>query len=158
MVLPVTKSPPMNLSTILLVQMRTSQTTGWTLPTPMTSIASQLSSRLDNIFNQSVLRIFPSDVESLKEGIIKTRNKTSPEHTVLLVGETGVGKSAVMEFIANVLIGKGIDHYDLDILDHLNEQGGSPNQSQTNSARFYKLTSQNGIVVCPSIFEHDERA
>ena len=56
-----------------------------------------------------------------------------------------------MELIANVLIGN-VDRYDFDILDHTNEQGGTNNQSQTNSARLYKITSNNGKLVSPSIF------
>ena len=96
-----------------------------------------------------------SDVESLKNGIINiSKNKTKAPYTLLLVGETGVGKSSVLELIANVLAGNDIDHYNPDILDHTNERGGSNNQSQTNSARFYEFTSKNGIVVSSSIFGH----
>jgi len=92
--------------------------------------------------------VFFSDVESLKEGIIKTsKNELNTPYTILLVGETGVGKSSVLELIANVVTGKSIDHCDFSILDHTNEQGGSDNQSQTKSARLYELTSKNGIVV-----------
>jgi len=106
-----------------------------------------------------ILIVFPSDVESLKQGIIKTsKNKTKVPYTIFLVGETGVGKSSVFELIANVLAGNDIGHYDLDILDRANEQGGSNNQSQTNSARFYTLTSKNGIVVSVYYCEHDEYA
>jgi len=93
-----------------------------------------------------------SDVESLKEGIIKTsKNKAKAPYTILLVGESGVGKSSVLELIANVLTGNDIGHYNFNILDHANEQGGSNNQSQTNSARLYELTSKNGIVVGASV-------
>jgi hypothetical protein len=56
-----------------------------------------------------------------------------------------------LEFIANVLIGNRIDHYDFDILDHSNEQGGSANQSQTNSARLYNFTSNNDVLVSASV-------
>ncbi len=93
-----------------------------------------------------------SDVESLKKGIIKTaKNDEGEPYTILLVGETGVGKSSVLELIANVLIGN-VGHYDFDILDRTNEQGCPSNQSQTNSARLYKITSSNGKMVGPSIF------
>ena len=96
---------------------------------------------------------FSSDVESLRKGIIKTsKNQANKSYTILLVGETGVGKSSVLEFIANVLIGKDIDHYNFDILDHTNEQSGSDNQSQTNSARIYELRSENGIAVSVNVF------
>ena len=75
-------------------------------------------------------------------------------YTILLIGETGVGKSSVLELIANVLAGNDIDHYSFNFLDHTNECGGSNNQSQTNSARLYEFTSKNGIVVSLSICEH----
>jgi len=61
-----------------------------------------------------------------------------------------------MEFIANVLIGKDTDHSDFSILDHTNEQGGSDNQSQTNSARLYEFTSSNGVVVSTGAFDRGE--
>ena len=76
----------------------------------------------------------------------------------MLVGEPGVGKSSVFELMANVLAGNDIDHYDLDILDRANEQGGSDNQSQTSSARFYNLTSKDGIVVRVCRYKYDEYA
>jgi len=75
-------------------------------------------------------------------------------YTILLVGETGVGKSSVLEFIANVLAGNDIDHYNFNILDHTNERGGSNNQSQTNSARLYEFTSMNGVVVSSAVYGH----
>ena len=97
-----------------------------------------------------ILTIFPSDVESLKNGFVKTsKNKANAPYTIFLVGETGVGKSSVLEFIANVLRGQNTDHYDFNILDH-NEQGGSDNQSQTKEARVYEFTSKNGVVVSDS--------
>jgi len=91
-------------------------------------------------------------VQSLKQGIIKTsKNPVQVPYNILLVGETGVGKSSILEFIANILIGRDIDHYDLEILDPTNEQGGSENQSQTKSARLYELRSNNGIIVSASV-------
>ena len=63
------------------------------------------------------------------------------------MGETGVGKSSVLELIANVLDGKGVDDYDFNILDHSNEAGGSASQSQTNDARLYEFESRNGMIV-----------
>jgi len=98
--------------------------------------------------------VFPSDIKSLKKGVIKTlKNKAKAPYNILLVGETGTGKSSLLEFIANVLIGKSVDCYDFKILDHTNEQGGSGGQSQTNSARVYELTSKNGILVSGGICE-----
>jgi len=98
--------------------------------------------------------VFSSDIKSLKKGVIKTsKNKANAPYNILLVGETGTGKSSLLEFIANVLIGKSVDCYDFKILDHTNEQGGSGGQSQTNSARVYELTSKNGILVSGCICE-----
>jgi putative ribosome biogenesis GTPase RsgA len=107
-------------------------------------------------FLVEVLTTFLSDVLSLKQGVIKTaRNQAKAPYTILLLGETGVGKSSALELIANVLTGNDIDHYDFNILDHSNERGGSNNQSQTNSARIYELTSSNGIMVSPGVCERD---
>ena len=92
--------------------------------------------------------ILASNIESIKRGIIKTsKNRAKAPYTILLIGETGVGKSSVLELIANVLAGNDIDHYNFDILDQTSEQGGTHNRSQTNSARFYEFTSKNGVVV-----------
>jgi predicted GTPase len=85
-------------------------------------------------------------------------NAANLPYTILLVGETGAGKSSLLELIANVLMGNDVDHYDSNILDRANEQGNSVNQSQTNSAWIYERTSKNGIVVSPGICEFDEHA
>jgi len=92
-------------------------------------------------FDALFLTLFPSNVESLKNGIIKrSTNKGKAPYTILLVGETGVGKSSVVELIANVLVAHGSDHYDFGILDHNNE-------SQINSVRLHEFKSKNGVVV-----------
>ena len=77
-------------------------------------------------------------------------------HTILLVGEPGVGKSSFLQLIANVLTGNDVDHYNFDILDDTNELGSPTNQSQTNSARLYEITSINGVVVSSGTSEHGE--
>ena len=101
-----------------------------------------------------MVTVFYSDVESLKKGIIRTsKNRANMPYTILLIGETGVGKSSVLEFIANVLMGNDIDHCHFDILDRTNEQGGSNNRGQTNAFRLYEFTSKNGIMVCACAFE-----
>ena len=98
-----------------------------------------------------VLKAFSSDVDSIKEGNIRTlKNEGQAPYNILLVGETGTGKSSLLEFIANVLIGKSFDGYDYKILDYDNEQGGSPSQSQTTLSRMYELRSKNGISVSVS--------
>jgi len=63
-----------------------------------------------------------------------------------------------LEFIANVLAGNDIDHYNFNVLDRSNEQGISNSQSQTNMARIYELTSSNGIIVSTGVFEREEYA
>ena len=107
------------------------------------------------MFLASVLTVSPSDVKSLKKGIIETsRNKAQATYTILLVGETGTGKSSLLEFIDNVLIYQPLDGYNFHILDQKNEQGDSSGQSQTNSARIYELTSKNGILVSTRICKY----
>ena len=90
-----------------------------------------------------------SDVEFLRKGIIKTsKDEANTLYTISLVGEIGVGTSSVLELIANVPASNDTGHDSLDILDD------PINQSQTNSARIYELTSKNGIVVSTNIREH----
>lgn len=67
--------------------------------------------------------------------------------------KTGVGKTLLLELIANVLRVDDVDHHDFATLDHNNEQGGSKNQSRIDSARVYELTSKNGIMVSVRLFE-----
>jgi len=46
-------------------------------------------------------------VESLKNGVIKiSKYNANAPYTIFLVGGIGVGKSSIMEFIANVLLRK----------------------------------------------------
>ena len=112
-----------------------------------------------HIFGVSALTIDSSDVESLRKGIINTlKNKAKTPYTILLVGETGTGKSTFIEFLDNVLAGKDIDHYEFKTLDYKNEQGGSGGQSQTNTARIYELSSVNGMLVSNEVREYYEYA
>jgi Holliday junction resolvasome RuvABC ATP-dependent DNA helicase subunit len=95
-----------------------------------------------------------SDVESLKDVVIETpKDMAKTYYNILLLGETGVGKSTFIELIASVLIGKRINLCDLDILDHTNDL---TNQSQTNSTHLYEITCENGIVVSTGIREHGQ--
>ena len=97
------------------------------------------------------LKTFFSDVDSLRNGIIRTsRNNAKAMYTIVLVGESGVGKTSVVEFIANVLAGNDLDHY---ILDHTNRKGDSANQSQTSEARLYELASKNDVVVSSGLLD-----
>jgi len=84
-------------------------------------------------------------------------SKNAP-YTILVLGETGVGKTLVLEFIANVLRGNDIDHYNFKTLGTTNEQGGASNQSQTNSAQLYEFKSRNDILVSASNFSSGELA
>ena len=96
--------------------------------------------------------MFSSNINSIKKGIVNvSKGNVKAPYTILLVGETGVGESSVLELIANVLAGNDTGRYNFDLLDHTNEQGGPTNQSQTNSARLYEFTSENGVVVSTSI-------
>ena len=98
--------------------------------------------------------MLPSDVESLKNGIIKTsKNEAKAPYNILLLGETGVGKSTFLELIEGVLAGKHLNSFNLDLLDRANDL---TNQTHTNSAHLYELSSKNGIVVSPGICEHDD--
>jgi energy-coupling factor transporter ATP-binding protein EcfA2 len=95
---------------------------------------------------------FPSNVESLRKGIINTsKNEENKLYTILLLGETGVGKSSLLELIANVLFGNDVDHYNFNVVDRSNEQDGPGHQSQTNSARLYEFTSTNGLMVSAGV-------
>ena len=103
-------------------------------------------------FGTPSLTRFPSDTRSLGKGTINTsKNKANAPYNILLVGETGVGKSSIVELIAKVLMGSDIENPDPNILDLANEQGGSHKQSQTNLARLYEFKSKNDMVVSTSI-------
>lgn len=64
-----------------------------------------------------------------------------------------MGKSSVVELISNVLRGNETDHYDLNVLDRTNEQGGPNSRSRTEEVRLYEITSKNGAVVSAGIRE-----
>ena len=106
-----------------------------------------------------MLTVDSSDVESLRQGIIeKSKHKAQLPYNILLVGETGTGKSSFLEFVDNVLTGKDVNRYEFKTLDRSNEAGGSGGQSQTNSARIYEITSRNGILVSNEVCECYEHA
>lgn len=145
--LPATRAPPLGPPTLLMTQAGISRQRVKRFPTSTMRPTSRLSSRSHNIF-AVVLTVFHSNVESLKKGVITiSKNKAKAPYTIVLIGETGVGKTSVLCLIANVLAGNDMDHYDFTILEHNDEQRGSNNQSQTISARLYEFTSKNGIMV-----------
>lgn len=122
-------------------------------PTTVTRIIPRLSSSSNDTFNAHILIVRSSDVESLKKGIIhSSKDEVQAQYTILLVGETGVGKSSFLDFITNVFTGNNIDCYDFTI----HEQNVFGNQSQTDMAYFYDITSNNGVVVSASVSECDE--
>src|SRR5882757_7662268 len=108
-------------------------------------MTTRLSSNFNTISNVSVLTIFHSYVELLKHGFIRTsKNKAKAAYNILLVGETGVGTTSLLKFIANVLLGNDVDYYNFAILDQGNEQGGS-------KGHLYELMSANCMVVSVGI-------
>jgi predicted GTPase len=107
--------------------------------TQMRRMISRLSSKFTTTPSVYSFNCVSSDVESLRKGIIKTSSKANAPYTILLVGETGVGKSSVLELFARVLAGKDIDHCDFDTLD------------STPSTRVYEFKSNNGIAVSASV-------
>ena len=127
MYFPAPKSSPTTLSSILFAQ-----------------AILLLLSNFSNIADVLALTLFFSLVKFLKHGVVKTaKNKANAPYTILLVGRVNAGKSSLMKFIANVLLGNDFDHYDLDIL-------GCPIKrvvDQTASSHLYEITSVNGILV-----------
>jgi ABC-type multidrug transport system ATPase subunit len=107
-------------------------------------------SNLSGIFDILVLTISLSGVNFIKRGVVKTaKNKANAPYTILLVGETGGGKTSFLRFIANVLHGNDFDHYDLDILRRLPNRQGAVGQSTTT---LYEITSVSGILVSSRVF------
>ncbi|KAK2467587.1 hypothetical protein APHAL10511_000442 [Amanita phalloides] len=92
--------------------------------------------------NQTVPRL--NTGEEIGKGNINTTHRR--EYTILLIGETGTGKTSLLSLIANVLEGRSPSEY---VVHHTeeNEAGGPQNQSQTKSAKLYELTSKNGIKI-----------
>lgn len=83
-------------------------------------------------------------VSSLKAGNVMT---TRGSFTVILVGETGTGKTSFLSLLVNVLAGKTPSSYNLEPYDVTNEYGGPQKHSQTKAAKVYKFTSLNGVDI-----------
>jgi GTP-binding protein EngB required for normal cell division len=66
--------------------------------------------------------------------------------TVILVGETGVGKTSFMSLLANVCVGRQIEEFRLEH-DTTNESNLSKSQSQTNSAMMYTFKRWDGCTL-----------
>ncbi|KIL58589.1 hypothetical protein M378DRAFT_15436 [Amanita muscaria Koide BX008] len=86
-------------------------------------------------------------VKELAQGIIKTRVNKFREYTILLVGETGTGKTTFLSLLANILSGRNAGEY-VFIHDEANEAGGGERHSQTMFAKQYLFESNNGVKVC----------
>lgn len=63
--------------------------------------------------------------------------------TILLIGETGTGKTAFMSLLANLFQGKSALELE-DKHDETGESGLNKSQSQTTSATFYTITTFDG--------------
>ncbi|CCM07038.1 uncharacterized protein FIBRA_09357 [Fibroporia radiculosa] len=84
-------------------------------------------------------------VDDLGKGIIHVSDSKT-EFTILVVGETGTGKTTVLSLIANILQGNTPKTYK-KYHEESNEAGGSAKHSQTNNAKLYQFVSKNGITV-----------
>jgi GTPase SAR1 family protein len=98
---------------------------------------------------------------TLKHGFLSMKKR---EMTILLVGETGVGKTALVNLLGNVLHGHSPQTY-RDMHDASKEANGADVGSKTPEALIYRFTSQDGIKIClidtPGLadsrgIEHDE--
>jgi len=121
----------------------------------LTRAALLVLSNFNSTLDVLVLTVLLSGANFLEHGIVRTaKNKANAPYTIVLVGETGVGKTSLLKFIANVLLGNDFDHYHLDILDRL------PNKrvlGQTGSSHLYEITSVNGILVGSRFFNARRR-
>lgn len=72
--------------------------------------------------------------------------KQRKEFTILLVGESGVGKTSFLTFVYNFVRGYRPDQY-VPYHEAANEAGGSQAQSQTQAARVYEFVSADGFKI-----------
>jgi len=104
-----------------------------------------------NIFDASVLTKF-SDLESRRDAIINmAKNKANAPHTILLVGGTGVGKSSLVELIADTLLDRNLNHWDLGSLDRANERGPFGSGTRTVSPHLYEIATELGVLVSANV-------
>ncbi|KAG8691306.1 hypothetical protein FRC11_005053 [Ceratobasidium sp. 423] len=81
---------------------------------------------------------------STKESVLRATAKK--EITILLIGETGAGKTAFMSLLVNLFMGNG--PYELEERNNPSmEAGGSKGGSQTNEATLYTVKANDGTVI-----------
>ena len=89
-----------------------------------------------------------SDIVSLRRRVVKLSNDMgNMPYTILLVGETGFGRSLLIKFISNALLGNYIDHYDLDIINE------GPPYVGMELPHLYEVTSNNGVLVSANVLK-----
>ncbi|KAM6499738.1 hypothetical protein JOM56_005246, partial [Amanita muscaria] len=69
------------------------------------------------------------------------------KHSLILIGETGTGKTTFLSLLVNILSGRNAGEY-VSIHDEANEAGGGERHSQTMFAKHYLFESNNGVKVC----------
>ncbi|KAJ8517636.1 hypothetical protein ONZ45_g5212 [Pleurotus djamor] len=69
-----------------------------------------------------------------------------PMMTIVVIGETGVGKTAFLNLLANTCAGRKPEQFTRVHITS-NEAGGSENSSQTNKPTLYQITCANGYRV-----------
>ncbi|KAF8333284.1 hypothetical protein F5887DRAFT_893774 [Amanita rubescens] len=89
---------------------------------------------------------FRTAAERLGRGIIKTDRNKSKQFTILLVGETGTGKTSLLSLLGNIVVGRKPEQF-VTFHDISIEAGGGEKQSQTNEAKVYKFRSRNGVRI-----------
>ena len=116
-------------------------------------LSPRLPGNPNNIFDASVLTGF-SDLESRKDMIINmTKNKANAPHTILLVGGTGVGKSSLVELIANTLLSRDGNYYNLASLDRANERETFGSGTRTVSPHLYEIATELGVLVSANVWK-----
>ncbi|CAE6443627.1 unnamed protein product [Rhizoctonia solani] len=76
----------------------------------------------------------------------KLRTTYKKEITIMLIGETGAGKTAFMSLLINLFMGNG--PYELEERHNAQrESGADKSQSQTNDATMYAVSSMDGTTI-----------
>jgi len=113
----------------------------------LSSVTPWLPGNPSSIFDTSGLTRF-SDIKPRRDAIINmARNKANAPHTILLVGGTGVGKSSLVEFIANTILSRHGCYCALASLDSANERRDPGMGTVTVSPHLYEIPSELGVLV-----------